>query len=134
MNEGDIVKRTVVIVSAMVSAMLIMTFCICVSAYAAGSSSNSNTGTVIKYINGDADGDGDISIFDATCLQRLLAEMIRDTDGMIAIRGDVDKNGLSITDATLIQRYLAGFPNNHQIGTEMNAVISGNVELPEKEL
>ena len=127
-------KRIVVMVSVIVSALIIMSSCICVSVYAARSDANSNSASVIKYINGDADGDGDISIFDATCLQRLLAEIIRDTDGMIAIRGDVDKNGLSITDATLIQRYLANFPDSHQIGVEMNAVIGGNVELPEKEI
>lgn len=127
-------KRIVVMISAIVSAMIIMSSCIFVSAYAAGSGANSSSGTVIKYINGDANGDRDVSIIDATWLQRLFAEMIRDTDGMIAIRGDVDKNGLSIMDVTLIQRYLADCPNNYQIGTEMNAVISGNVELPEKEL
>ena len=64
----------------------------------------------IYYLRGDADGDEEISIIDATTIQRLLAGIIEDYEGMIAIRGDSDcDNELSILDATMIQRYLAGF-------------------------
>ena len=62
-------------------------------------------------IHGDADNDGEISVLDATTIQRLLASIITDDDGMIALLGDSDGDGLNILDATNIQRYLAGFEN-----------------------
>ena len=68
------------------------------------------------YLCGDADGDGTVSIFDATKIQRLLAALIDDADGMIAMRGDVNGDGLDIVDATAIQRFLAGYENIHGIG------------------
>ena len=60
------------------------------------------------YIIGDADGDGVVTIIDATRIQRVLADLVTDDDGMIALRGDANSNGLDIMDATQIQRYLVG--------------------------
>lgn len=97
----------------------------------------SGTGaTTIVYINGDADGDRIISIVDATVIQRLLAHIITDPDGSITLRGDVNADGLFITDATLVQRYLAKYPDRYKIGEEMSKVIggAGGVELPEDQL
>ena len=39
-----------------------------------------------------------------------------DEDGMRTLRGDVDGNGLSVSDATLIQQYLAEFDIDIPIG------------------
>ena len=64
-----------------------------------------------SYLRGDADGDGTITILDATRIQRLLADLITDEYGVIAMRGDLSGNGLDILDATAIQRYLAGMGN-----------------------
>lgn len=64
----------------------------------------------IRFLRGDADGDGAITILDATKVQRLLANLVDDADGMIALRGDADGDGsLNILDATRIQRAIAGF-------------------------
>lgn len=73
------------------------------------------------YMLGDADGDGIITIIDATKIQRVLAGLTDDDDGMIAMRGDVNGNGLDILDATKIQRYLAGFTTAEPIGTIITA-------------
>ena len=56
---------------------------------------------------GDVDLDGEVTIIDATVIQRVLVEMIEDTDGHILRYGDIDGDGLSIMDVTFIQRYLA---------------------------
>ena len=61
-----------------------------------------------QYKRGDADGDGSISVLDATKIQKVLASLEKDTDGMISYRGDVTGDGLDILDATAIQKYLAG--------------------------
>ena len=62
---------------------------------------------------GDADGDGFVTILDATCIQRRLADL--PVESFVETAADVDGDGLSIIDATLIQRYLAGFENIHHI-------------------
>lgn len=68
------------------------------------------------YQLGDTDKDGEVNITDATVVQRVLAEMIEDTDGHILRYGDIDGGGLSITDVTLIQRYLAQMDDGYPIG------------------
>ena len=77
----------------------------------------------VRFILGDADGDGKISILDATKIQRLLADLITDPDGMIALRGDCSENGLDILDATKIQRRLADLSVAEPIGEEVTRVI-----------
>lgn len=61
------------------------------------------------YIIGDADGDGVITVSDATAIQKCLAQLL--SIDRIEIRGKVLEYGdsLSITDATTIQKYLAGY-------------------------
>ena len=86
---------------------------------------------VITYLNGDADGDSDVSIIDATVVQRLLAELCEDRDGMIAVRADVNRNDLDIDDVTIIQRFLAEIPVPAVLGIEMKWIIKGDSELPE---
>lgn len=56
---------------------------------------------------GDVDGDGDITILDATTIQRHLAKIITLDDSHLAA-GDYNyDNETEITDAALLQRYLA---------------------------
>ena len=66
------------------------------------------------YIRGDADGDGDVSVIDATAILRKLADIPIPYIDMRA--ADVDGSGLDATDATRIQRYLAGMRNDCRIG------------------
>ena len=66
-----------------------------------------------SYLRGDADGDGEVTIMDATVIQRRLVEL--PTPNFDERAADVDGDGLNITDATWIQRYLAEFENIHHI-------------------
>lgn len=68
------------------------------------------------YVCGDADGSGNVDIFDATKIQRVLAHLDTDPDGMIALRGDVTGDVLEISDVTYIQRYLAEYDDDLPIG------------------
>ena len=68
------------------------------------------------YICGDADGSGNVDIFDATKIQRVLAHLETDPDGLIAMRGDVTGDVLEISDVTYIQRYLAEYEDDLPIG------------------
>ena len=66
-----------------------------------------------SYLRGDADGDGVVTIRDATTIQRRLVEI--PTPSFDERAADVDGDGLNITDATSIQRYLAQFENIYHI-------------------
>ena len=66
-----------------------------------------------SYLRGDADGDGEVTIADATVIQRTLANI--PTPYIDKKAADVDGDGMNITDATNIQRYLAGFENTYHI-------------------
>ena len=80
--------------------------------------------TEVTFILGDADGDGEISILDATKIQRVLASIDPDDDGMITLRGNVnDASELNILHATKIQRFIAGYEVAEPIGTEVTRVI-----------
>ena len=57
-----------------------------------------------SFIYGDADCDGEITIIDATVIQRVFAGYVCRSFNEKA--ADVDRNGLDINDATLIRRYL----------------------------
>lgn len=60
------------------------------------------------YLLGDADGDGEVTVTDATVLQRACAEMETGFDDAALMRGDVDGSGnIDIVDATYISRWLA---------------------------
>lgn len=96
-------KKLIVVLSALLAASMFMFS----AAVSAGSGS---------YIIGDADGSGDITIDDVTYIQKVLAELVTDTDGSITKRGNVDGDELSISDATAVQMYIAGFRNDDNIG------------------
>lgn len=64
---------------------------------------------------GDVDGDGEVTIIDATCIQRKLANIA--TAKFIEAAADTDEDGeLTIIDATVIQRWLAQLPSNENVG------------------
>ena len=64
---------------------------------------------------GDTDGDGEVTIIDATVIQRHLASI--PTSTYIEAAADADEDGsISIIDATYIQRWLAQLPTNNNIG------------------
>ena len=66
-----------------------------------------------KY--GDSDLDGEVSIFDATLIQRALAGITTQSDESKAV-SDVDQDKeVTIIDATYIQRYLANIPTDKSV-------------------
>ena len=72
-------------------------------------------------ILGDSDGDGNVTILDATGIQRHLASLT--TTSFNENAADVDQdNKVTILDATAIQRHLADLPTNAKgIGEEIKA-------------
>ena len=70
----------------------------------------------LRYMIGDSDGNGKITINDATYIQYVLAELLNDEDGGIALRGNVTGESLRINDATEIQKYLVGLDTSYRIG------------------
>ena len=81
--------------------------------------------TAYSYVIGDADGNGRITIDDVTAIQQKLAEIPVEYFNRKAadIRGD----GLTISDATDIQRYIAGYSDGLHIG---RSVLCDKYELP----
>ena len=69
-----------------------------------------------RFIIGDTDGDGIVSIFDATCIQRFLAQIPGQSCNELV--ADVEDDGsIDIFDVTMIQRYLADLITDSKIGT-----------------
>ena len=67
------------------------------------------------YVLGDVDGDGEVTILDATCIQRRIAEL--STFAYNEKAADSDEDGeVTILDATCIQRHLAELKTNDNIG------------------
>ena len=64
----------------------------------------------VRFLLGDADNDGVVTISDVTLIQRVLAELEQDDDGMIELRVTNGEEKLNIFNATEIQRYLARLP------------------------
>ena len=60
-----------------------------------------------SYIIGDYDGSGAVDLLDVTALQYSLAHPDIEIDAKALERGDIDSEGLDITDATWIQRSIA---------------------------
>lgn len=60
-----------------------------------------------QYLVGDVNGDGQVSVMDATFIQRYLVQQEELTDEQL-LAADVDGNGIiEVMDATQIQRYIA---------------------------
>ena len=67
-----------------------------------------------EVLYGDVDDDGEVTIMDATAIQRALANL--PNSGYNKAAADVDDDGdVTILDATVIQRWLAGLPTNSLI-------------------
>lgn len=84
-------------------------------------------------LRGDADGDGEVTIVDATRIQRVLAGIEHDPDGSVASRANVTGEELNIMDANAIQRWLAGIDNKFSVGVlsdVYSTVHSGDNQLP----
>ena len=74
------------------------------------------------FILGDADGDGDVNIMDATRIQRVLAGLVDDEDGLIALRA-ANGEALSIMHATRVQRWLVDYEVPVSIGESVTVTI-----------
>ena len=82
----------------------------------------------VEILLGDADGDNDVSILDATRIQRWLASYNDGNEEQVLLCGDTDRDGdVSILDATLIQRWLAQFT----VPTPIGEVITIQVPVTE---
>ena len=110
-------KKLIVVISVLLAASMFMFS----AAVSAGSGS---------YLIGDTDGSGVVSIEDVTLIQKVLAELVADTDGSITKRGNVDGDELSISDATAVQMYIAGFRNDYNIGETAEEQVTTQAATP----
>ena len=70
-----------------------------------------------KAVIGDADGDGNVTLMDATAVQRFNANLYTGIYTVVLMNGDVDANGLlEIVDATYIMRHVTGIGIPYAIG------------------
>ncbi len=65
----------------------------------------------------DADGDDEVTVLDVTVIQRTLVEI--PVVSFSEKAADIDGNGLDITDATMIQRYLADIFVPYPVGESL---------------
>lgn len=70
------------------------------------------------YLSGDADGDGEVTILDATLIQRILAGLEKDPDDKTRQRAAVGGEEIDILGATCIQRSIAGLRTDILIGAD----------------
>ena len=68
------------------------------------------------YLLGDADGDGSVTAIDATFVLRYLIKLSVPNVEIVERNGDIDGEGLDITDATYIQRYVVLVETPYEIG------------------
>ena len=74
---------------------------------------------VVLPVCGDIDGDGELSVYDATIIQRYEAGMTVNSDAEMILHADVNGDGVTdIYDATFIQRYLVSMDTPYPIGEE----------------
>ena len=69
------------------------------------------------YLLGDTNLDGEVTILDATLIQRYLVNL-SELSGLQVELGNIYGEGLNITCATAIQRYLAGYETEKPIGED----------------
>ena len=83
------------------------------------------------YMLGDADGDEEVTIIDATMIQRYLASMISE-DYIDPAAAAVSGDGVNIIDVTFIQRYLASIETPLPIGELFHRETGDSVETVEE--
>lgn len=72
-----------------------------------------------SYICGDVNGDGEVTVTDATMVQRAVASIVTLTATQM-LAADANGDGdVSVIDATAIQRYVAKINDNYNIGKAM---------------
>lgn len=74
------------------------------------------------FLMGDANCDGVVNIRDVTAIRRQLADF-PEAEPFNTAAADIDGGGLSITDATLIQSYLAEFASDYPIGSRVTILV-----------
>jgi hypothetical protein len=80
-----------------------------------------------EYVLGDADCDGQVTINDATFIQRILAEYPVNSD-FSDLAADVDgSGGVEITDVTFIQLWLAGLRTPYPVGERFAVPVATTV-------
>ena len=84
-----------------------------------------------EFILGDADSDGNVTVMDATAIQKKLASI--ETSSFNENAADVDRDSkVTILDATYIQEYLASLPCPDGIGEPIDAEPEQPVEIEHK--
>ena len=83
-------------------------------------------------ILGDADNDGEVTIIDATCIQRTLAGL--PVTAYVEKASDADLDGeVTILDATAIQRWLVGLDKLYPIGEQLSEPTEAKYIMPTDE-
>ena len=72
--------------------------------------------TADAYVLGDADGDGEITVADASAIQRFLCDLSLADPDVVERNGDVDGEGLGSPDAAWILRHVADMETPYEIG------------------
>ena len=103
----------------MKSLKILTVICAAAISFAAVSIGAGAVNTETNYLRGDANGDGFVTVYDVTALQRHLAKLEL-LSGTNLTAADIDGNGLDITDATNLQRYLAEYENVYHAGEWVN--------------
>ena len=112
------IPRSVSYISSSAFARSYPTLCVYYKSYAHQYAIDNNIRyTLLDGVKlGDVDGDGDITITDATAIQRYLAELeTLDAIHLYAADANEDKE-VDIADATAIQMAVAKIPTGHPIG------------------
>lgn len=68
------------------------------------------------YLLGDANGDGEITVMDATVIQRYLCELPVPDPDIVVRNGDIAGEGIEVSDATWIQRHIAEMGTPYEVG------------------
>ncbi len=76
-----------------------------------------------SYLRGDSDGNGKVDILDVTLIQRILANLQADDDGMITLRAALSGDTLDIIDVTCLQRYIAQMPTPYPINETAQTIL-----------
>ena len=68
------------------------------------------------YVLGDANGDGEITLMDATVIQRYLSCLPVSVPDIVARNGDITGEGIEVSAATWIQRHVAETVIPYEVG------------------